>query len=188
MWKFRSSWTYRCFNWVFKSKSFKAKDQLHLQSSKGLLGYLDLGIRGQSHVLKCLDPINQYSSILYILLTVHLGIIFVNIQLDARFFSIYVYFYSLHVSGSHVPIIRRINSINTTSGICHSVQMTVWCTHQTVIYKEWHIPDVVLIQFSWWWAHIYPKHVENRNKHTWKRIVRQVGSLQRQYSSVISQK
>jgi len=26
-----------------------------------------------------------------------------------------------------VPIIRRINCINTTSGICHSVQMTVWC-------------------------------------------------------------
>jgi hypothetical protein len=29
----------------------------------------------------------------------------------------YVYFYSLHVSGSHVPINRRINCINTTSGI-----------------------------------------------------------------------
>jgi len=47
--------------------------------------------------------------------------IFVNNQLDAQFFFIYVYFYSLHVSVSHVPIIRRINSINTTSGVCHSV-------------------------------------------------------------------
>ena len=28
---------------------------------------------------------------------------------------------ALHVSGSHVPIIRRINCINTTSVICHSV-------------------------------------------------------------------
>jgi len=47
---------------------------------------------------------------------------FINNQLDAQFFfHIYVYFYSLHVSGSHVPIIRRINCINTTSGICHSV-------------------------------------------------------------------
>jgi hypothetical protein len=27
-----------------------------------------------------------------------------------------VYFYSLHVSGSHVPVIRRINCINTRSG------------------------------------------------------------------------
>jgi len=57
----------------------------------------------------------------YVLLTVHLGTIFVNNQLDAPFFFIYVYFHSLHVSGSHVPIIRRINCINTTSGICHSV-------------------------------------------------------------------
>jgi len=53
--------------------------------------------------------------------------IFVNNQLDAQFFFMYVYYYSLHVSGSHVPIIRRINCINTTSGICHYVQMTVWC-------------------------------------------------------------
>jgi len=57
----------------------------------------------------------------YVLLTVHLGIVFVKNQPDAQFFLMYVYFYSLHVSGSHVPIIRRINCINTTSGICHSV-------------------------------------------------------------------
>jgi hypothetical protein len=60
----------------------------------------------------------------------------------------YVYFYSLHVSGSHVHIIRRINCINTTPGKCHCVQMTVWCAglddsgisskpaHQTVIYTQ----------------------------------------------------
>jgi hypothetical protein len=36
-------------------------------------------------------------------------------------------------------------------------------------------------QFSWWWAHGFPKHVENRNKHTWKITVRQVGYLQRLY-------
>ena len=46
---------------------------------------------------------------------------FVNKQLDAQFFFMYVYYYSVHVLGSHVPIIRRINCINTTSGICHSV-------------------------------------------------------------------
>jgi len=54
-------------------------------------------------------------------LTVHLDIVFVNNQLDAQFLFMYVYFYSVHVSGSHVPIIRRINSINSTSGICHSI-------------------------------------------------------------------
>ena len=54
-------------------------------------------------------------------LTANLGIIFVNNQLDAQFFFMYVQFYSLHVSGSRVPIIRRSNFINTTSGMCHSV-------------------------------------------------------------------
>jgi hypothetical protein len=33
------------------------------------------------------------------------------------------------VLGSHVSVIRRINCINTTSGVCHSVQMTVWCAN-----------------------------------------------------------
>jgi len=56
----------------------------------------------------------------YVSLTVHLDIIFVNNQLDAQIFFMYVYFYSLHVSNAHVLIIRRINCINMTSGICHS--------------------------------------------------------------------
>jgi len=41
-----------------------------------------------------------------------------------------VYFYSLHVSDRYVPIIKRINCINTTSGLCHSVEMTVWYLHR----------------------------------------------------------
>jgi len=67
--------------------------------------------------------INSRVSYFYVLLTVHRGIIFENNQPDAQFFFMYVYFYSLHISGSRVPIIRRINFINTTSGIrvCHSV-------------------------------------------------------------------
>ena len=51
---------------------------------------------------------------------------FVNNQLDSQFFFlVYLFQTSLHVSSSHVLIIRRVNCINTTSGICHSVQMTV---------------------------------------------------------------
>ena len=54
------------------------------------------------------------------------------------------YFYSLHVSDSYVSIIIRVNCINTTSGTCHSVQMTVWYAgldsskpaYQTVIHAE----------------------------------------------------
>jgi hypothetical protein len=34
---------------------------------------------------------------------------------------IYIYFDSLHVSSNLVLIIRRVNCINTTSDICHSV-------------------------------------------------------------------
>jgi len=46
--------------------------------------------------------------------------VFVNNKLDAQFFFMYVYFYFLHVSVSHVSTIR-INCINTASGIYHSV-------------------------------------------------------------------
>jgi len=75
----------------------------------------------------------------YVLSTLHLGIFFVNNQLDTQFFCIYVYFYSLHVSDSHVPIIRRINCINTTSGICHSVYMNVWCANLQVYTPNGHL-------------------------------------------------
>ena len=53
-----------------------------------------------------------------------------NDQLDAQFF-LCIYFNSLHVSNNPLLIIRRINCINTISGIYHCL---------------WHIPDVVLIQ------------------------------------------
>ena len=66
----------------------------------------------------------------YILMTVHLGIIIINNQLDAQFLLyiyiyIYIYFFiyfdSLHVSSNLVLIITGVNCINTTSGICHYV-------------------------------------------------------------------
>ena len=55
----------------------------------------------------CTSPNQRNLFFFNVLLTVHPGMILVNNQLDARFFM-YVYFYSLHVSGSHVAIIRRI--------------------------------------------------------------------------------
>jgi hypothetical protein len=39
-------------------------------------------------------------------------------------FSWYIDLFSLHVSGNHVPIIRRNNCIYATLVICHSVWMT----------------------------------------------------------------
>ena len=62
----------------------------------------------------CLDDFNRLKAI-----------VLVNNQLDAQFFPVYVYFDTLHVSSNHMLIIRRINCINT-SGICHSMYMTVW--------------------------------------------------------------
>jgi len=40
-------------------------------------------------------------------------------------FSYYVYFFSVHVSGDYVPIIRINDSIYVILVICHSVWMTV---------------------------------------------------------------
>jgi len=45
-----------------------------------------------------------------------LSIIFANNQRDAQLFFVYVYFYSLHVSGSHVSIIRRTISKKKLKG------------------------------------------------------------------------
>jgi len=128
-------------------------------------------------------------SVFCVLLTVHLGMILVNNQLGSQLFT-YVYFYSLHVSGNHVPIIRG-NIVSKR----HLVYVTLcrWQSgmhvipaFQTVIYTEWHKPGVALIQyFPWWWAHGCPKHVENINKHTWK-TVRQVAYLQRTCLSVFN--
>jgi len=59
-----------------------------------------------SHIPEKYNLLNM-CKIFYVLLTEHPGMILVNNQLDAQFFM-YVYFYPLHVSGSHVPIIRRI--------------------------------------------------------------------------------
>ena len=72
----------------------------------------------------CLFPVQLSEEIIVefcVLLTVHLITISVNNQLDAQFFFlIFVYSISLHVSSNHVLIIRRVNCINTTSGIRHS--------------------------------------------------------------------
>jgi hypothetical protein len=61
-----------------------------------------------------------------------------------------IYFTSLHVSSNPGLIIRRINCINTSSGIYHSSR---WLSGMPVLtgipdshLLEWYIPDDVLIQ------------------------------------------
>ena len=53
-----------------------------------------------------------------------------------------IYFNSLHVSNNLVLIIRRINCINTTSSICHSVSVTIWCAVPILMSGRWEIPEV----------------------------------------------
>jgi len=52
----------------------------------------------------------------YVLLTVHPLYNLVNKANLVHNFSYYVYFFSLHVSGNYVPIIRRNNCIYVTLG------------------------------------------------------------------------
>ena len=92
------------------------------------------------------------------------------------------YFSSLHVKSNLVLIIRRINCINTASGICHSVSVTVSWWERKVPFrprKELSFPTTKrsptqndIYQrlcwynlFSWWWARGCSKHVENWNKY-----------------------
>jgi hypothetical protein len=62
-----------------------------------------------------------------------------------------IYFSSLHVSSNLLLIIRGINCINTTSGICLSESVTVSCAGPTCtrnghLVRVTYIPEVVLIQ------------------------------------------
>jgi hypothetical protein len=78
-----------------------------------------------------------------------------------------IYFNSKHVSSNPVLIIRRINCINTTSGICHSVLVTVSCASRKRSPTESDIYQILYWYnwLSWWWALGCSKHVENWNKY-----------------------
>ena len=110
-----------------------------------------------------------------------------------NYFSVYIYFSSLHVSSTHVLIIRKINCISTTSGICHSTQVTVryaglegtsWSSIQTCIpgghlhrvtYTRCRIDTIDSPDDELMGARNMQRSEININK---KRIVRQVGYLQ----------
>jgi hypothetical protein len=82
---------------------------------------------------------------------------------------VYVYFYSVHVSGSHVSIIRRI---------CFAT-----CTPNGHLYRVTYTRCRIDTINSLDDGHVAARtHVENRNKtYMKKRIVLQVGYLQRLY-------
>ena len=86
--------------------------------------------------------------------------IFVNNQIDAQFF----YSNSLQVSNNQVLIIRRVNCINTTSGICHCMWVTVWYAGLDGVPSKPAQRSYWYNWLSWRWALGCSKHVENWNK------------------------
>ena len=55
----------------------------------------------------------------------HIGTVRVNNQLDALFFNVFISLLYMF-RANPVLIIRSINCINTSSGICHSVCVAFW--------------------------------------------------------------
>ena len=106
---------------------------------------------------------------LYVSLTVHVGVILVNNQLDPPFFNVFIYFTSLHVSSNPVLIIRRIELyqyiiwyMSLSVGDCLVCQSGIPGSRlHRVIYTRWCIDT---FWFYWWWVLGCSKHVENWNK------------------------
>jgi len=86
----------------------------------------------------------------------------------------YIYFSSLHVSGDHVPIIRRCYCIYETLEFVTLNRWRLICwlewnstSRPDATHTEWEIPvSHRYSNFSWWWAHRRPKHLDKRNKYT----------------------
>jgi len=110
--------------------------------------------------------------------------VFVNNQLDAQFVFLYLFipvFYMFRAtkcwsSGESIVSIRPLVYVGDRV-VCRFG----WNLHTTrsPTYSDVHQKSY---WYSWlfWWSELgCSKHVENRNEHTWKRIVRQVGYLQR---------
>jgi len=106
---------------------------------------------------------------LYILLTVHLVIIFVNNQLDAKFFFLNEFISILYMFRAALCS----SSGESIVSILHPNVHTRRSPKQSGIYQMSYWYN----RLSWWWAQGCSKHIENWNKLR-KRIVRQVGYLQ----------
>jgi len=104
------------------------------------------------------------------------------------------YFYSLHVSGNHVAIIRRI-----IVSMRHLVYVTLcrWPSgmqEYMLLHTRRSSTQSDINQVSHWYNNtpddghmVAPKHVENRNKHSWK-IEHQFDYLQGSYQDTRSKK
>jgi hypothetical protein len=119
----------------------------------------------------------QGSGMCYVLLTVHLGVILVNNQLDTQFFfymliSILYMFRATPCSSSEESIIsiqhmvcvtlcRWPSSMQFLPNLHNRRSPTQSDTYQMLYWYSW---------FSWWWARGCSKHVKNWNQHTEKEL------------------
>ena len=63
-------------------------------------------------------------------------------------FYVFIFIYnSLHVSSTSCSLPEETNCVNTTSGNCHSVSVSVSSADDTATDTEWQLPEVVLTQF-----------------------------------------
>ena len=96
-----------------------------------------------SHVV-VLKPVSTVRPLIPI---VHLEVFLVNKANLVHKFSCYVYFFSLHVSGDCVPVIRENNCIYATLDTCYSVYMTLWYARQSSIHGTCY-SVVLVIQYG----------------------------------------
>jgi hypothetical protein len=83
-----------------------------------------------------------------------------------------LFLFSICFGQACAPIIRKINGINTTSGMCRSVYMTVWCagmddteSHPNLHTKLPSIQSVCLIQTCTPNRHLYRVYVSSKPAH-----------------------
>jgi hypothetical protein len=110
-----------------------------------------------------------------VLLTMHLGIILVNDQLDAQFFF-YMFISILYMSRATSCSSSGKSAVSKQHLVCVTLcrwpsnmpvgkelpdRHTQSDTYQMLYWYNW---------FSWWWAWDCLKHVENWNKHIGKEL------------------
>ena len=116
-----------------------------------------------------------FKYVFYILLTVYLCIIlYISPTRCTILFNIFIYFSSVHVSGIHVPIIRRKFDVSLRQWCLSLCMGGVWSAgwiemqpadQKPLIQNDKYKCHIDTVLFSWWWAHGCPKHVEKWNKY-----------------------
>jgi len=88
-----------------------------------------------------------------------------------------IYFFSLHVSGDYMLIIRRYNCIYMTPGTCYSVWMTVWYAGAYAPYRITSTKCRINTAISPDDGHIGAQNTWRKEINTIRKIVHQVGFI-----------